>query len=428
VARPRVLFCGLVFPRYPGHSGGEIRDFHLLQEILKHADVEAICLHHTRPAGQHDPLAARMLRADDPATLVCSRPDLFPGGAPKTSRMEHLRNRLVRLGMPPLGRYHWDAATHLSNAHRYVRRALLEALEREPDVFVVSPQLNPAGLILPRVGTHTRWVLATYDVETVRMERLARAARGVERWRLRLEARRARLFEADNLARYDGVVAVSKHDRDIFGARYSLDPTRVLAIDNGVDPEYFGFRRRTRSCEPELVYVGSLTYAPNRQAAAFLLDRVMPRVWAHEPKTRVSIVGQGPDSQLSGRDDGPRVQVTGRVPDVRPYLERATLGCFPLLAGSGTKYKVLESLAAGVPLVCSPIAAEGLDLEHGHHLLVAQGEAETADAILDLLRDPARAQTMADAGRERVEVRYSWKAILPPLVPWLTGLGSRTGS
>ncbi|RPH92438.1 MAG: glycosyltransferase, partial [Lysobacterales bacterium] len=117
-----------------------------------------------------------------------------------------------------------------------------------------------------------------------------------------------------------------------------------------------------------------------------------------------------------------RIVVTGRVKDVRPYLVGATVGCVPLVSGSGTKYKVLEALSAGVPLVCSPIAAEGLDLRDGEHMLVRQTDLEIADALVKLLDEPDMAQQMARRGRAAVETRYAWDVFLPKLDHWLNHL------
>jgi glycosyltransferase involved in cell wall biosynthesis len=111
--------------------------------------------------------------------------------------------------------------------------------------------------------------------------------------------------------------------------------------------------------------------------------------------------------------------VTGAVDDVRPYLAYASLSCVPLDAGSGTKYKVLEALSAGVPVVCTPLAAEGLEVVHGEHVLIGQGDQELADAIIRLLEDSSLAEMMAQRGRRLIEKRYTWDANLAKLDRWL---------
>jgi glycosyltransferase involved in cell wall biosynthesis len=193
-------------------------------------------------------------------------------------------------------------------------------------------------------------------------------------------------------------------------------------VDNGVDVDHFTFEPRSPASPPEVVYVGSLGYAPNGAAAVRLLDGIMPRVWQRRPDARLTIVGQGPDPALLARDDGARVRVVGRVADVRPYLARAHALCVPLRVGSGTKLKVLEALSAGVPVVCTPVAAEGLDLAADEHLLVRETDADLARAMLDVIDDRALADRLARAGRARVAARYAWDANLAPLAGWLEAL------
>jgi glycosyltransferase involved in cell wall biosynthesis len=145
----------------------------------------------------------------------------------------------------------------------------------------------------------------------------------------------------------------------------------------------------------------------------------MPRVRRTHPHARLTIVGQQPAPRLSAQADGRTTVVAGRVADVRPYLAEASVGCVPLLAGSGTKYKVLESLSAGVPLVCSPVAVEGLEVRAGEHLLVGETDEEIADAIVRLLDEPRLGAALARQGRALVRERYAWDGNLPRLDGWL---------
>src|SRR6202007_1921099 len=142
-----------------------------------------------------------------------------------------------------------------------------------------------------------------------------------------------------------------------------------------------------------------LTYLPNQQAAWRLIRQIMPIVRQRYPHACLWVVGQRPDAALLAESDGIRVVVTGKVDDVRPYLAQASVACVPLISGSGTKYKVLEALSAGVPMVCSPLAIEGLELEDGRHVLLGRSDAEMAAAIAQLLDNPLLVATLARHGR-----------------------------
>jgi glycosyltransferase involved in cell wall biosynthesis len=140
------------------------------------------------------------------------------------------------------------------------------------------------------------------------------------------------------------------------------------------------------------------------------------------PDARLVLVGQFPDADLVARASPPLDVVTGMVEDVRTHLAEATVCCIPLAAGSGTKYKVLEALSAGVPVVCTSLALEGLDLQDGGHVVVAETDEAIASAVLGLVEDPGRAQALAVRARREVEARHSWDAVLPRLAPWLAAL------
>ena len=422
-ARYRSLFCSLIWPRYPGHSGGEIRDFHLVRHLASLSDVEFFALHDLPGEGQEDRLAAHVRARHDPRTIASSRPDLVQAERYPAKVLDRVVRRLRRARVPVPGpRYHFDVEMQLVNARTWSLGALQEALGRSaPDFLFVSPQVNPVALLLPD-GARTRLVMASYDVERVRMERFAAAARGLAALAMRWEAARAARFEADNLRRYDGVIAVSELDRQHYLRDYGFPEERVLVLENGVDPGYFAFAERTRAEPPQVVYVGNLRYPPNADAAVRLVRGIMPIVWRSRPDAQAVIVGDGPPPEVEAEARPGRVVVTGRVDDVRPHLARAWVGCVPLRAGSGTKYKVLEALAAGVPLVCSPLAVEGLDVEAGQHLAVGASDDDLAREVVRLLGDADAARALAHRGRQRVEERYAWDVNLPRLSGWLEWL------
>jgi glycosyltransferase involved in cell wall biosynthesis len=424
--RYRSLFCSYHWPRYPGHSGGEIRDFHLLRQLLSISSVVFFAADAPVPDGRQDPLARFLKALYTPNSIRASRPDLIHPEAFNNSLRRRVVSRLTRMGVPLIGpRYHRDAAHKFPLMQAYCLAGIQEALAREaPDFLFVSPQTNPIALLLSNANTATRLILASYDVEAVRMRRIAASYRGLKRAALDLETIRATHFEHDNIALYDGVIAVSETDKQIFMRDYGLADERVLVIENGVDPHYFAFSERQPSERPHIVFVGSLSYTPNSQAAWRLLKQVMPLVWEHYPEAALWIVGQGADPALLAHNDRRRIFVTGKVDDVRPYLAAASVACVPLISGSGTKYKVLEALSAGVPMVCTGLAAEGLALEAGRHYLPGESDKDLAAAIMRMIADPALAATLARQGRELIERSYSWDANLARLDTWLEFLTS----
>ena len=411
------IFFGFVYPRNPGHSGGEIRDFHLLRHLLTISKVEFFALY-SQPPDERSHLGDYVDAIHTRESLFTTQRDTkqsVPAGTHQAAG-----EPIVRVPHWPNPRYQRCVYRQLKTVADYFSRPIQESLDRNhPDFLFVCPQLNPLACSLSTAGSDTRLILATYDVEAVKIERFARSAALGRRWAWRQEARRAAYFESHNLAYYDGIIAVSELDKDIFHRRYGYPQERILVIKNGVDPNYFAFSDRRHVQQPTLLYVGVMNYAPNRQAAWRLLRRIVPLARRRCPELRLWLVGAAPDQRLLAMNDGDRTLVTGRVVDVRPYLASASVFCAPLESGSGTKLKVVEALSSGVPVVATSLAVEGLDLRPGEHFLAAESDSELVSAVARILEDPESAAAMARRGREHVVDRYSWGRIVGELGEWL---------
>jgi glycosyltransferase involved in cell wall biosynthesis len=409
--RFRSTFCSIVLPKHPGLFGGEIRDFHLLRHLLKISTVEFFSVFPVASDDRTDWLGPFFEAVYAPDTV--------------NPRLRSLLRRVLPRHFPvPGARCHGDCE-ELLDVIGPCRDALRQALIRQqPDFLFISSQINPIALTLDTSGLRSRLVMASYDVEAERIGSFAEASRGISRFAFRLESRRARVFEEQNLRAFDGVIAVSANDKDIFVNRYGLPAERVLVIENGVDPKYFTFAERRAMPTPHVVFVGTLNYLANRQAAWRLVRRIMPLVRKERPDACLWIVGQNPEPALLAENDARGTVVTGRVDDVRPYLTQASVTCMPLSAGAGTKLKILEALSAGVPIVCTPFAIKGLDVKDGEQLVVRESDEDLAAAIVTLIGQPEMATQLARHGRELVERQYTWDANLPRLDDWLQRLGS----
>jgi glycosyltransferase involved in cell wall biosynthesis len=148
-----------------------------------------------------------------------------------------------------------------------------------------------------------------------------------------------------------------------------------------------------------------------------LVEDIMPYVWAECPEAKVCIVGQNPPGEIKrlGIHHAPRVVVTGTVPDVRPYRHRAAAAAVSLTYGAGSQFKVMEAMACATPVVATPQAVSALDVEPDEQVLVADGAAAFANAILRLLHDRALAERLGKAGRRYVEAHHDWNVIAAQL-------------
>ena len=183
---------------------------------------------------------------------------------------------------------------------------------------------------------------------------------------------------------------------------------------NGVDAEFFA--PDGTDYEADLVcFVGRMDYYPNQQGVQGFCRDVLPALRQRRPGTRFMIVGADPPEKIRRLAELPGVEVTGSVPDVRSFVRRAALTVAPLDIARGTQNKILESMALGVPVVCSPQASGGVDAVAGEHLLVADEPETWVEQVAGLMTDPQRRRRFAEAGRNRVLQHHSWPASMARL-------------
>jgi polysaccharide biosynthesis protein PslH len=245
----------------------------------------------------------------------------------------------------------------------------------------------------------------------------------------RLELGRTQRYEGWLLSQFEQVTVTSPVDKKALealwqanGARrnhQSPDPSgpRWLSVlPNGVDLGYFTPGEEPRD-PATIVLSGKMSYHANVSAALHLVNDIMPRVWAVNPAARVVIAGKDPTHQIRqlALQHAGRVEVTGSVPDIRPYLRRATVAVVPVLYSAGIQNKVLEAMACATPVIASPQAISALAAHPGSDLAVAGDEASFAANILALLSDPTQQAQIGQAGRAYVERQHSWRTVTSQL-------------
>jgi sugar transferase (PEP-CTERM/EpsH1 system associated) len=176
---------------------------------------------------------------------------------------------------------------------------------------------------------------------------------------------------------------------------------------NGVDSDYF--RPTGEPYDPDTIcFVGRMDYYPNQECMFDFCAKTLPLIRVRRPDVKLLIVGADPSPAVRKLGELPGVTVTGSVPDVRPYLHRSALMIAPLNIARGTQNKILEAMAAGVPVVTSRVAAGGVDALEWEHFLVAPSPGECAQAVLHVLEDPTERGRLAAAGRARMLSHHAW--------------------
>jgi sugar transferase (PEP-CTERM/EpsH1 system associated) len=238
--------------------------------------------------------------------------------------------------------------------------------------------------------------------------RLARFARSpLRRAAYRLEAGRARRYEPRIAARFERCLLISEADVAALG---SPRPANVVVNPHGVDFAYFTPSPGTAGEEGRLIFTGNMAYVPNVDAVEWFVAEILPLVRERVPGVRLAVVGADPPRRVLDLAVDPAVEVTGRVPDLRPSLEQAVVGIDPLRIGAGLQNKVLEGMSMGLPMVITSIANEGIGAVPGEEVLVADDPPAFAGAVVRLLQDPALRRDLGGRARRMIERRWSWEA------------------
>lgn len=271
------------------------------------------------------------------------------------------------------------------------------------EVFMARPKAARALIDALRQHTEAQVTYYTHDLHHLRLQREADLR---DDDALRREADRVRAVECAVFASVDHVTTPSEEEARLVRALMPGKPVTAL-------PPYFYDEADIRAsgaahfaAREEVLFVGGFPHAPNVDAALFIATEIMPLVWQRRPATRLVLVGYAPPPAVLALASD-RIEVTGQVPSVEPFLERARLLLAALRYGAGVKGKTVEALRLGVPVVSTAIGAEGIGIEPGRDALLAEGAQGLAGAVLLLLGDPDRCAALSAAGADLVRRRFS---------------------
>jgi glycosyltransferase involved in cell wall biosynthesis len=334
---------------------------------------------------------------------VCSRLETVPRtDAPKGTAGFYADAAWYALDSAP-----YAVAKYRSKAYR--RR--VEALLATGRFDVVVCDFLPPAVNLPR-HLPCPSILFTHNVEAEIWRRhAATASNPVSRALLTQQWRRMLRFEAAALTRFDLVLAVSDTDRQTF-ARVYPDALRspIHVVKTGVDTAYFrpapGAGRRAH-----LVFTGSMDWLPNEDGMVYFARDILPHVRTLEPEATLSIVGRAPTPAVQRLAQDARIEVTGRVDDVRPHMAEAAVYIVPLRIGGGTRLKIFEAMSMGKAVVSTAVGAEGLPVTPGQNIVIADEPARFAQAVVQLIRDTDTRRRLEASARQLVVERYDWSAV-----------------
>lgn len=392
--QPLLFLCHRI--PYPPNKGDKIRSFHLLRHLSHHYDIHL-------GAFVDDPDDWRWVgHLDEYCATTFFRP------------LSHWKAKLRSIkglfcGQPLSVPFYADSAMSAWVGETVAKQGVQQAIVYS----AVMGQFLPAGVL-------TRTVVDFVDVDSDKWRQYAERKGFPMSWVYRREARRLFEFEEQLTRQADAALFVSAPEAELFRVLSPDVANKVDFYNNGVDTAFFdpGAVVPESHAAPEdgqlLVFTGAMDYWPNIDAVVWFAQEVLPALQADHPEVRLVVVGGNPSREVLKLQELPGVEVTGRVPDVRPYLARAVAAIAPMRIARGVQNKVLEAMAMARPVLVSDKGLEGIDAVDGEHVLLANTVDEyrqRLEAILngshDGLGDRARALVCRD---------FSWEASLPKVV------------
>lgn len=261
-------------------------------------------------------------------------------------------------------------------------------------------------------------LITPYESYALFTERVIQQKHGVDRWIAFGIHQLAKHFERWMFTPYDAVTVLTEADRAML---LHVQPRlKVRVIPNGIDLAHYSLTQTER--EPAtLLFIGNYEYAPNVDAALWLIEAIFPRIQRQQPNAKLWLVGNAPPAELLACANE-SINVTGRVPDVRDYYQRATVFICPLRVGAGIKNKVLEAMASKLPVVATRLSVDGIDAQHGETFFIADSAEGIAQHALDLLQDESLRQQVAENARALIVERYSWRSVAEQYLEVLSDL------
>jgi sugar transferase (PEP-CTERM/EpsH1 system associated) len=377
---------------HPVDKGGRIRTYNMLRELKRDHQITYLALNDGSAGAKERALATEYCHE-----LVC---------------VPHRARAKFSVG------FYMELATNLVSPLPYfmkkyqsaVMRSEIERLLRQErfDVLVcdfLQPSVNvPAKLDVPTV-------LFQHNVEAMIWQRHYQVQRNpLKKAYLYNQWRKTNAYERSACGRFDLVIAVSAEDRKTMQKEYALE--RVADIPTGVDTSYFQPRPDVSQQRHNLVFTGSMDWLPNEDAIRYFIEEIMPLIRQSVPDVTLTVVGRNPyPSLIALSKRNPSVIVTGRVDDVRPYMDRAVAYVVPIRIGGGTRLKIYEAMAMAKPIVSTTIGAEGLPVRHERELLLADTPESFAAAVVRLLTAEDFAQALGRRAAAAVVEQFGWDRV-----------------
>lgn len=385
---------------YPLHSGGQIRTYNLLKKLSKKHEITLYALIKDEAEKQFIPAL----------TSFC-QVKVF-----KRSSKPFTLNNILKTGFSSFPflviRNHVPALRdqlrqELRDQHAY---DLIHA-----ETFYMMPHLPQTKIPI---------LLAEQTIEYLGYESYAAKANPLLRPFLHIDIHKLRRWEHYFWNHCQQMIVMSEEDKT-YVRQFVSTQIPIDVVANGVDSRWFAQKPRSESKLPTILFVGTFRWLPNVEAVRFLAKEVWPHVTRSLPHAQLHIVGAHPSAEILALQNSAQIQVIGNVPDIREAFNTAHVLAAPVFSGKGTRYKILEALAAGTPVLATSTAVEGLGIQPDTHALVRNDAESFAETLVKLLQNPSLRNRLRQAGLTFVKTHFDWQLIAKNLDAIYYSMGNR---
>lgn len=373
---------------WPTTSGGKLRQFHLLKALAQRGHRITLLVQSKTPLD--DATQSTLKRYVHELIVLPRRPLRHPktlwfalfGQQPLLSTINGYAPALEDVFERLLRQQSWDV---IQIEHSYGIAPFLKALKKHQIPFFITEH-----------NLESRLSTTTYN-------KLPSVLRPLAAW----DQKRYERWEKKVLNQAHTLIAVTEDDAKSFRT-FVNRPVHVVI--NGLDDEAFKDVTPNPSAQ-KILFVGNYEYAPNVDAIEWTCQDIMPKVWAMNPQAHLLVCGYALPERWRHQFTDPRIEWRGFVPDLAQVQSESSVFLAPLRDGGGSKLKVLEALAAGLPLISTPQGISGLTLTAGHDVLIGEDATTLAQHIADLLQSPDRARDIGRNGRSKVIEKHAWRTV-----------------
>ncbi len=371
---------------YPLVSGGQIRTYNLLKHLSIHHDITLFALIKDEAEREH----LRELQK------YCGKIELF-----KRTKNPFVPRNILLAG---LSSYPFVVTRNLPLG---MKKAVAEELGStqydliHAETFYMMPNIPETKVPI---------ILAEQTIEYLGYQDYMKKANPLIRPILKIDIAKIKYWERYFWGLAHKLITMSNDDKNFIETELGR-PLNISVVANGVDLDFFVAVKKRLPKDPTVLFVGTFKWLPNIEAVDEIVKTIWPLIIKQLPSAKLKIVGFSPTAKIKSYASNPSIEVLGGIEDIRDAFATAHVLLAPIRSGKGTRYKVLEAMITGTPVVATTLSAEGLDLVSGRDVLIADSPKELANSTVKLLKNRILQKKLGEAGQKLVRRSYSWDTI-----------------